>query len=287
MSERIETVLVAGYGEMGRGITASFARGGHRTIVLSRDPSKVKNAPDGVTVTADLPEDAPDLVIETIPEDMALKREFFERIETAYGGKAILATNTSGLPLQEMVDGLRFPERFLGIHYFHPADAFPMVEAIRCAQTGDDVFTQCLDALRRNGQEPIVVNKPVNGFLLNRIQHAMMHEAFYLIQDGVCSVEDVDNVCRLVLGPRMCVNGLIKQKDISGVNTTAASQRAIIPALYHNHEPCAFVQDMAARGDYGVKTGKGFYDWTGIDVKATLAKAADKMHRILAIAREG
>ncbi len=286
MSERIDTVLVAGYGEMGRGIVASFAGGGHRTIVLSRDPSKVENLPDGVTVTADLPGAAPDLVIETIPEDMALKREFFGRIEAAYGGGTILATNTSGLPLQDMADGLRHPERFLGIHYFHPADAFPMVEAIRCAQTDDGAFALCIEALRRNGQEPVIVNKPVNGFLLNRIQHAMMHEAFYLIQDGVCSLEDVDNVCRLVLGPRMCVNGLIKQKDISGVNTTAASQRAIVPTLYHNHEPCALVQDIAARGDFGVKTGKGFYDWTGIDVKATLAKAADKMHRILAIARE-
>ena len=286
MNERVDTVLVAGFGEMGRGIAASFARGGHRTLVLSRDPSKAVNVPEGVSVVGDFPDDPPDLIVETIPEDMALKREFFARVEAAYNGAPIMATNTSGLSLQDMAEDLRFPERFLGIHYFHPADAFPMVEAIRCAQTDDDVFTCCLDALRRNGQQPIVVNKPVNGFLMNRLQHARMHEAFYLIQDGVCSVEDVDDFCRHVLGPRMCANGLIKQKDISGLNTTAASQRAIVPALYHNHEPCPLVQDMAARGDIGVKSGKGFYDWTGVDVKAALARSADKMRRILAIARE-
>ncbi len=114
----------------------------------------------------------------------------------------------------------------------------------------------------------------------------MMHEAFYLIQDGVCTVEVVDDVCRIVLGPRMCANGLIKQKDISGVNTTAASQRAIVPALFHNGVPCPLVQDMAERGDYGIRTGRGFYDWTGVDVKAALAKSSDKVRRILAIARE-
>ena len=185
-----------------------------------------------------------------------------------------------------MADPRRDPARFLGIHYFQPAEAFPMVEVIRCAGTSDESIERCVAALRRNGQGAIRVGRPVNGFVINRLQHALLHEAFYMIQDEICSAEDIDNFCRYMFGPRMCATGLIEQKDISGLNTTAAAQRGIIPTLYHNNAPCPLLQEMAARGDLGVKTGKGFYDWRGRDAEAQKAKAADKLARILAIVQE-
>lgn len=279
----IRSVLIAGYGLMGRGIALTFARGGHATVVLSRDPSKAADVPEGVSVVGELPAAAPDLIIESIPEDMGLKLAFFERIEMAYGDGPIIASNTSGLSLQDMADPRRDPANFLGMHYFQPAEAFPMVEVIRCAETGDTAFERVKAALKRNGQDTIEVNRPVNGFVINRLQHSILHD---LIQEGICTARDVDNFCRYMFGPRMCATGLLEQKDIIGLNTTAASQSGIVPTLYHNNQVSRMLLDLAARGDLGAKTGKGLYDWEGRDVEDIKRRAADKLRRILAIVQE-
>ncbi len=282
----IKTVLIGGYGLMGRGIALSFARGGHTAIVLSRDPSKAVDIPEGVSVVAELPAAAPDLIIESVPEDMDLKLAFFERIETAFGDGPVIASNTAGLSVQNLANPRRDPANFLGIHYFQPAEAFPMVEVIRCAETGEGAFQRVRAALKRNGQDTIEVNRPVNGFVINRLQHSLLHEAFYLVQEGICTAQDVDNFCRYMFGPRMCATGLLEQKDISGLDTTAAAQSGIVPTLFHNNQVSPMLLDLAARGDLGAKTGKGLFDWEGRDVDAVKRRAADKLQRILAIVQE-
>jgi len=286
MANQIKTVLIVGYGVMGRGIALTFARGGHCASVLSRDPSRAENVPDGVAVVGDLPEEAPDLIIESIPEDLPLKIDLLTRLEAKYGGGPIIATNTSSLPIEKMAEAMRDPGRFIGMHYFQPPEALPMVELIRCEQTRDDVVDACRTALVRNGQRAILLNRPIQGFLANRLQHAMMHEALCMIEDGYCTAEDVDDFCCNMFGPRMSVTGLILQKDISGLQTTAKTHRELVPTFYHTRTPCALLQDMVARGDCGVSTGKGFYDWSGRDVAALKVKWADKVKRILAIAQE-
>jgi 3-hydroxybutyryl-CoA dehydrogenase len=286
MAQDIKTVLVVGYGIMGRGIALTFARGGHATTVLSRDPSRITDAPDGVSVTGDLPAEPPDLIVESIPEDLPLKIALLERLEKAYGDAPIIATNTSSLPIEKMAAAMQAPERFVGLHYFQPPDALPMVELIRCAETRDDVVEACRAVLARNGQRAILLNRPIRGFLANRLQHAMMHEALCMIEDGYCTAADVDDFCRNMFGPRMSVTGLILQKDISGLQTTAKTHRELVPTFYHTRTPCALLQDMVARGELGVSTGKGFYDWTGRDVDALKATWADRVRRILAIVAE-
>jgi 3-hydroxybutyryl-CoA dehydrogenase len=286
MTREIKSVLVVGYGIMGRGIALTFARGGHSVSVLSRDPSKAKDVPDGVAVIGDLPAEAPDLIVESIPEDLPLKIALLERLEKTYGGAPIIATNTSSLPVEKMAAAMRAPDRFVGMHYFQPPEALPMVELIRCAETGDDVAEACRAALTRNGQRAILLNRPIQGFLANRLQHAMLHEALCMIEDGYCTAEDVDDFCRNMFGPRMSVTGLILQKDVSGLQTTAKTHRELIPTLYHTRTPCALLQDMVKRGELGVSTGKGFYDWEGRDVDALKTKWSDKVRRILEIVQE-
>ncbi len=280
MSAQVNSVMVIGYGTMGRGIVETFARNGFETSVLTRDPAKISNLPAKATAIADLPSEAPDLIIESIPEDMALKHALFARLEAAYGDHPILATNTSGLPIDEVAAPLKHKSRFLAVHYMQPADAFPLVEICRLAETSDAVAEKTIEALRRSGKDPIVLNKPIIGFLINRLQHALLHEAYCMIEQGIVSVEDVDKVARQGFGPRMCVTGLIEQKDISGLDVNAATQRSIIPDLNHTGIPCQMLQDMAARGDIGIKTGKGFYDWTHRDIDGYRAEAAAKLDRI-------
>ncbi|MGE4219054.1 MAG: 3-hydroxyacyl-CoA dehydrogenase family protein [Alphaproteobacteria bacterium] len=281
MGNGIRSVLIAGYGVMGQGIVRSFVRGGHETLVLSRDPSRLSDLPAGVQAVRELPETAPDLVLETIPERMDLKRELYARIEDAYGAGPVIASNTSSLPLQAMADGLRHPERFIGIHYFQPADAYPMVEVIRTAQTSDATLARVEAALGRNGQSALVLNKPVEGFLVNRLQHAILNEAYWMIEEGIVTPEDVDNFAKWMFGPRMCVTGMLEQKDISGLQTNAIVQQQLVPTLHLSGKVSRTILDKIENGDLGVKTGRGFYDWRDRDVpehkRRTEAKLAALM----------
>ena len=280
MYESIISVLVVGYGTMGRGIVKTFAENGFETSVLTRDPSRITDLPKGTKAITELPESAPDLIIESIPEELALKHELFLKLEAAYGNASILATNTSGLPIDEVARPLAHKDRFIAIHYMQPAEAFPLVEVCRLEETSDETIRKCVEALARSGKESIVLQRPIIGFLINRLQHALLHEAYCMVEDGIVSVEDVDKFARRGFGPRMCVTGLIEQKDLSGVDVNAAAQRSIVPDLYHTRTPCQMVQDMAARGDHGVKTGKGFYDWSDRDVDAYRQATSDKLGRL-------
>jgi len=279
----IATAVIVGSGTMGRGIANTFARGGHDVTVVSRDPSRVPAFESAnVRVVDALPDTEPDFVIESVPEEIDLKHTLFADLESRYSGRTIIATNTSSLSMEEMAARMTHPDRFIGVHYMQPADALPLVEVIRVPETRDDVVESVRSALKRNGQGALVLNRPVAGFLINRIQHAMMHEALAMIEDGLCTVEDVDAVITRMLGPRMSITGLILQKDISGLQTTAATHRSVIPALYHTNTPVALLQDKVAAGNLGMSTGEGFYDWRGKDTDAYKRAVAEKLARFLA-----
>ena len=282
----IKHVMIVGYGIMGQGIALSFARGKHRVTVLSRDPGRIGTIPRGINIVYDLPSDPPDLIIEAVPESLELKTSLFARLERAYRGKPILATNTSGLSMESMADKLNHPDLFIGVHYFHPAEIFPSVEVILVEQTKHEVVEDVTAALERNGQNTILIKRPIPGFLVNRLQHAVLHEAFSMIEQGVVTAEDIDRACKTMFGPRMCVTGLIEQKDISGLATTAATQRNLVPQLNHSGIPTQNLQDMVARGEVGVKSGKGFYDWSSRDVEAHKKRAMERLTRILEILAE-
>ena len=282
----IKHVMIVGYGIMGQGIALSFLHGKHQVTVLSRDPGSKGTIPKGIKMVSDLPSDQPDLIIEAVPENLELKTSLFSRLEQAYRGKPILATNTSGLSMEDMADKLSYPDRFIGVHYFQPAEIFPSVEVIRVEQTKHEVVKDVTAALERNGQDIILINRPIPGFLVNRLQHAVLHEAFSMIEQGVVTAEDIDRACKTMFGPRMCVTGLIEQKDISGLATTAATQRNLVPQLNHSGIPTQNLQDMVTRGEVGVKSGKGFYDWNGRDVEAHKKQAMGRLSRILEILAE-
>jgi 3-hydroxybutyryl-CoA dehydrogenase len=136
------------------------------------------------------------------------------------------------------------------------------------------------DAMKRTGKETVVLYKPVVGFLINRLQHIILHECYYLMQNGVAGPDDIDMSARLMLGPRMCLNGLIQQKDISGLKIHADAQRSIVPELYPVDTPNPMIQDMVARGEGGLGDGKGFYDWTGIDIAETRSRAGRRLRKL-------
>ena len=152
--EAVKSVLVVGYGTMGRGIAKSFADTGFETSVLVRDLGRAGTAPDNIVLTTDMPASPPDLIIESIPEQHDRKVALFQQFEATYGDGPegpILATNTSGLPIEAIAAEIKARERFMAAHYMNPADSLPMLEVARVPETRDDVFARTVDALERTG----------------------------------------------------------------------------------------------------------------------------------------
>jgi 3-hydroxybutyryl-CoA dehydrogenase len=280
MAEALD-VLVAGSGVMGRGIAKGFAAGGLKVGILSRDPARATPPAPGVAMLGALPEAPPRLVLESIPEQFDLKIELYRKIEAAYGARTILASNTSGLSLQDLADRTAHPNRFIGIHYFMPADVTPLVEVARVRQSDDDAIETPVAMLKACGKDVVVMTEPMVGLLVNRLQHAILHEAYHMIERGVVTAADVDLVARRLLGPRMSITGLIEQKDLSGLDTHAWAQAAIVPHLCHSATPSPVIMDKLKNNELGVKTGKGFYDWRARDGEAAKREGSAKLQKLL------
>jgi len=280
-NQPIRRVLVVGAGVMGTGIAKSFASGGFDTWLMSRRAGSLQGLPEGVRATAEPPKEVPDLVIESIPEEMDIKRELFRQLEDTYPASVLIATNTSGLDLVPLFAGMKHPQRFLATHYFQPAEVFPMVEVVAGEHTPPAVLERVAAAMAKTGKQSIVMRKPIIGFLINRLQHAILHEAYWMVSQGACTVEDVDDVARQMLGPRMCITGLILQKDIGGLAIHAKSQQGIVPSLAHDRTPNPDVQAMIAGGAAGLSAGKGFYDWGNCDAKAVREQSTGRLNQLL------
>jgi len=270
-----------GAGVMGQGIARLFANSGMQvTLVDTRD---VASPHPAVTLARQAPRDViPDMVIEAVFEDFKVKQSVYAEIEELYQGRSVLATNTSGLPLDELAAPLRFPERFLAMHFFMPADVFPMIEVVRGEHTEDAALALAVAAVKQARREPIVLQRAVNGYLINRLQHSILHEAYHLLESGIATAEMIDGVAKHLLGPRMCITGLIEQKDLAGLEMHAQAQRSIVPTLSHTGVPNPLLQGMVARGDVGVRSGRGFYDWHGRDTAAIQRRASERLQRLLA-----
>lgn len=277
----IQKVLIVGYGVMGRGVSATFAAAGFDTMIKSSRAAELNDLPDGVSATADFPAEAPDLVIEFVPEDVAIKQEVFAGVEAAWpDDDVIIATGTSGMSLDILAEKLNRPELFTGIHYFMPADTTAVAEVMAGPGAPAAVVDAVADAVRRTGKEIVTLYKPIVGFLINRLQHIILHEAYYLVEEGVATPADIDMAARKMLAPRMCLNGLIEQKDTSGLEIHALAQRSIVPELHPIDTPNPLIQDMVARGEVGLSAGKGFYDWEGCDVDLVRKQSSERLRKL-------
>lgn len=276
----ISRVLVVGYGVLGRGIARLFAGAGMEVSALDPHVADDGAQPLGIRLVRELPETAPDLVIEAIFEVLEAKIAVFRDLEAAYGAGPIIASNTSGLPLEEMAKALEDPGRFIGMHFFTPADVSPLVEVVRVAATRDDVIERAVAALAAAGREAIVLARPIIGYLWNRLQHAILHEAYHLVENGIVKPEDVDKVTKKLLGPRFCVTGLLEGKDIFNLEPHILAQRSIVPHLNLAKQPSAILDRKMERKEFGIRTGRGFYDWEGRDPAAVAAATGRKLKRL-------
>jgi 3-hydroxybutyryl-CoA dehydrogenase len=217
-----------------------------------------------------------------VPEEKEPKFACYAAIEAAYAGAPVLASNTSALDLEALAQPLKHPQRFLGIHYFMPADVNTIVEVAPVKATEPAAVDTAVRLLEAAGRSAVRLKRAVPGLLINRLQHAILHEAYYLIDEGIATAEEIDRCAREMLAPRMCITGLIEQKDISGLDTHALAQRALVPVLHHGDKPRRALQDLYEAGHLGIKTGKGFYDWSGKDADKVKAEAGRRLAELLA-----
>ena len=282
----IGKVAVIGAGTMGRGIAQVAAMAGHEAVLCDVDAEQLERALAGVQATLDkgvrlgkVAESArdtalarlagtgrlgeavegADLVIEAVPEVMALKKRVFAEVEAAAGAGAILATNTSSLSVTEMATGLAAPGRFLGLHFFNPVHIMALVEIVRGEHTNLRTLNRCLAFVRGLGKDPIVV-ADCPGFASSRLGIVLGLEAMRMVEAGVASPGDIDKA--MVLGYRHPM-GPLRLTDLVGLDVRLGIARYLHETLGSEaFRPPAILERMVAEGRLGKKSGRGFYDWS-------------------------
>jgi 3-hydroxybutyryl-CoA dehydrogenase len=165
--------------------------------------------------------------------------------------------------MSSIAEGMRTAGRVVGLHYFNPAHIMPLVEIHRGRDTSDDVVAFAREFMVRIGKTPILVRKEVPGFIVNRIQAAMGRETTYLIEEGVVTPEDLDTAAKASYGLRLACLGPMEQADMNGLDTITRAFSYISKSLSNATEPSPTLVEKVRKGEVGVKSGKGWHDYSG------------------------
>jgi 3-hydroxybutyryl-CoA dehydrogenase len=290
-------VTVIGAGVMGAGIAQVLATAGLDVRVQDPDAAARAALPERVAGAAALVGADPDaalsrivvhediasavagagLVIEAGPERLGVKREIFAAIATAAPADAVLASNTSAIPIGEITAAVPGRHRVLGMHFWNPPNLVPLVEVIETPDTAPRIAEAMRALLAGAGLKPVRVSADVPGFVGNRLQHALKREAIALVADGICDAETVDTVCRFGFGLRLAAMGPLEQSDLSGLQLTLDIHRTLMPALDTTPVAHPYLEDLVARGDTGAAVGRGFREWTPEQASAARARVTDAL----------
>ena len=202
------------------------------------------------------------LVIECTLENLDIKKAVFEKIEAAISPDALLTSNTSAIPISILQKETRHPERFFGLHWTEPAYTTRFLEII-CGDLSDQGKAEYLYELSYQwGKEPILVRKDIRGFIANRLMYAMYREAFYLVENGYATIEDVDRACRNNTGYFMTLVGVFRWMDLTGVPAYHTVMKDLFPTLNNDTKPARLIEDIVTAGGKGVMNAQGFYSYS-------------------------
>ena len=274
-------IAVVGAGLMGHGIAQVFALAGHevnitdtvvqnldtvqsRIAVNLRDLGDDESAAERVQPCVDLTEavrDA-DFIVEAIAERLDLKQKLFADIELRARRDAVLASNTSVIPITAIMQDMIRKERALGTHWWNPPFLVPLVEVIETQWTSPQAVAFTMDLHKAAGKMPAHVKKDVPGFIGNRLQHALWREAISLVERGICDAKTVDDVVKASFGRRLAVLGPMENADQVGTDLTLAIHDVVLPAIESRPGPSPLLQQLVADGKLGFKSGQGFQSWS-------------------------
>ena len=289
-AQNIKTVVVIGGGTMGQGIVQSFAQAGKSVRVLARKKETLDKCLQQIDANLKLFDEFRLLdetreaiksritcmpvaelseairgchyIVETIPEVLADKKELFGKLDGC-DPDVILASNTGSITITTLTEDMKTAYRVVGTHYLNPAHIMPLVEIHRGKHTSDKVVETTRDLMLQVGKKPILVNKEIPGFIINRIQWAMGREILYLLDEGVVSPEDLDLASKASYGLRHACIGNMEAFDMVGLDTALAVGNRIFQHLSNSTEPSPILAQKVQRGELGIKSGRGWFDYTG------------------------
>ncbi|TCZ59702.1 3-hydroxyacyl-CoA dehydrogenase family protein [Roseicella aquatilis] len=293
---------IIGFGLMGCDIAAIFLAGGWRVTAVEPDrkswparldrvalslsqlgaPAMRVDALDLVASLDDVGFNDAEAVVEAVPERLDLKRQVFAELDRRVPPGVPVASNASGFRITDIAEGCATRGRMANLHFFLPAHLVPGVEVVQGEHTEEAACAALAAIMESLGRVPIRVARDVPGFLANRIQHAMVREAFNAIDEGLASPEDVDKAVRFTFGMRIMGAGPILQKELAGLETQLAAQATIYPSLCNRADPGPTITRLVEQGKLGAKTGEGFWHWTPESAKA----ARERYERMLLAALE-
>ncbi|HWO95943.1 MAG TPA: 3-hydroxyacyl-CoA dehydrogenase family protein [Bacillus sp. (in: firmicutes)] len=200
-------------------------------------------------------------IIEAVPENLELKQKLFQDLDRICPPNVILASNTSGLSPTEIACYTSYPERTVVTHFWNPGHLIPLVEIVCGERTVDETVQRALQLLEGMNKKPIVLQKDILGSIVNRLQYALFREAQYILEQGVATVEDIDDAVRYSIGRRLPVTGPFMTADMGGLDVFDDISSYLFKDLSVQQESLSKMRELVDEGNYGQKTGKGFYEW--------------------------
>ncbi|ASS95624.1 3-hydroxyacyl-CoA dehydrogenase family protein [Peribacillus simplex] len=284
----IKKIAIIGSGVMGSGIAQSFAVSGYFVTIndikeellyhaqnrISENLSLLieegvltdqekQGALANITYSVDLKgavRDA-DFIIEAIPEVIELKLNLYEQMEKIIKPDAIVASNTSTFPISQLMEKASFADRMVITHFFNPGHLVPLVEIVQHDETKPEIVKTTMDLMRKIGKSPILLKKEIAGFIANRLQTALMREAFYLLKEGVANAVDIDTAITAGPGFRWAFTGPIEIADFGGLDTWQRVLDNVSPVLDQSKEAPDLIRDLVAKGMLGTKSGEGIFTY--------------------------
>lgn len=289
MSSLPSIASVIGSGTMGPGIAATLARAGVSVRLFDISDEAIARAEamfevvNGVLETVGTPKAAggsvtfgtdlaaavkdSELIIEAIPERLDLKQQLLTDLEAIVGDDVIIATNTSGIPITAMGEGMTVPGRLIGMHWSNPPHLIPMIEIIPGEATDPQVVEQLTEIVKAFDYVP-VLEKEIPGFVENRILYAILRECLYLLEQGIVTPEGLDQCVKWGIGYKLSVVGPTRLLDMAGLDIYSAVSGYLNKELDNSAETPELITDKIAAGTLGFKTGGGMYEYGPGDVDA-------------------
>ena len=306
----IKKIAILGAGTMGPGIAQMFAMGGYPVTMWTRSEQTREKAKETLynslktfveedMLDADKLEETyalvdfaltveeavagADFIQETIVENKDAKIELFEKVYKAVKDDAIIASNTSGLDVFALMPEDRLKQAVIA-HWYSPAQLVPLVEVVKSDTAPQEYADITVELLEKCGKTAVLMKKFIRGYIANRMQMCLNQELFYLLDNGYCSPEDIDKAVKASFIPRAVVLGLCKRADFGGLDMTANNFKNKSYTMPPEVDMPTSLQGYIDRGELGFKSGKGFYDYSGVDKQALMAKRDKQLFEVYKLA---
>ncbi|OAA92010.1 3-hydroxyacyl-CoA dehydrogenase family protein [Clostridium coskatii] len=285
---KIKTVSVLGTGTMGHGVALLCAQAGLDVLLYGRSDKSLNKGMKNIESSLELfkekgkfhnkkPEEilckikvvktiieaaqSADLVIECLAENLELKQDIFKELDEICPNNIILSSCTSGLLPTDIAKNTKHPERVVVAHFWNPPQLIPLVEVVPGERTSDETMKITMEWVEFIGKKAIRMEKECQGFIGNRLQHALLREALYIVEQGWAKPEEVDKAIEYGLGRRLPITGPICTADLAGLDTVNSIASYLLKDLCNSNEPSKLLKSKVKNGELGSKSGQGFYNW--------------------------